>query len=285
MKNIFSFLIALAVAMTLFSYSSAANSTPEQDVIKYQCPMKCEGEKTYDKPGKCAVCGMELEKIEINSHSKTGSNKVNISGAMMNVMHKGELAGTISLDTIQNKQHLYGLGPVEYLKGEILITDGKSYVSTVAKDGSIAVDETYHVKAPFFVYEYVDNWKEISLPDSIQTIQQLESFLDQTTTNHTRPFAFRVTANIAQCEIHIVDLPAGITVHSPADAHQNQKSFILKNESAEMTGFFSTTHQGIFTHHDSYVHMHLITADKKKMGHLENLLMIKGTAKLYLPLE
>jgi hypothetical protein len=30
----------------------------------YKCPMKCEGEKTYDKPGKCPKCGMDLEKLE-----------------------------------------------------------------------------------------------------------------------------------------------------------------------------------------------------------------------------
>lgn len=29
----------------------------------YQCPMKCEGEKTYDKPGKCPVCGMALKAV------------------------------------------------------------------------------------------------------------------------------------------------------------------------------------------------------------------------------
>lgn len=27
----------------------------------YQCPMKCEGEKTYDKPGKCPKCSMDLK--------------------------------------------------------------------------------------------------------------------------------------------------------------------------------------------------------------------------------
>ncbi|GGD32684.1 heavy metal translocating P-type ATPase [Flavobacterium orientale] len=27
---------------------------------KYYCPMHCEGEKTYDKPGDCPVCGMDL---------------------------------------------------------------------------------------------------------------------------------------------------------------------------------------------------------------------------------
>src|SRR5690606_16966261 len=30
---------------------------------KYYCPMHCEGEKLYDKPGNCPVCGMNLEKV------------------------------------------------------------------------------------------------------------------------------------------------------------------------------------------------------------------------------
>jgi Cu2+-exporting ATPase len=30
---------------------------------KYYCPMHCEGEKVYDKPGNCPVCGMNLEKV------------------------------------------------------------------------------------------------------------------------------------------------------------------------------------------------------------------------------
>ncbi len=30
---------------------------------KYYCPMHCEGEKLYDQPGNCPVCGMNLEKV------------------------------------------------------------------------------------------------------------------------------------------------------------------------------------------------------------------------------
>ncbi len=33
--------------------------------VAYQCPMKCEGDKTYDKPGKCPKCGMELKKMKM----------------------------------------------------------------------------------------------------------------------------------------------------------------------------------------------------------------------------
>ena len=33
----------------------------------YYCPMHCEGEKTYDKPGDCPVCGMDLvEQLSVN---------------------------------------------------------------------------------------------------------------------------------------------------------------------------------------------------------------------------
>lgn len=30
---------------------------------EYYCPMHCEGDKTYDRPGNCPVCGMHLEKV------------------------------------------------------------------------------------------------------------------------------------------------------------------------------------------------------------------------------
>ena len=31
---------------------------------EYYCPMRCEGDKTYDHPGDCPVCGMDLLKVE-----------------------------------------------------------------------------------------------------------------------------------------------------------------------------------------------------------------------------
>lgn len=34
---------------------------------RYYCPMRCEGDKTYDEPGDCPVCGMHLKKEEAKS--------------------------------------------------------------------------------------------------------------------------------------------------------------------------------------------------------------------------
>jgi Cu2+-exporting ATPase len=30
---------------------------------KYACPMHCEEDKMYDQPGKCPICGMNLQKV------------------------------------------------------------------------------------------------------------------------------------------------------------------------------------------------------------------------------
>lgn len=37
----------------------------------YACPMKCEGAKTYDKPGKCPVCNMALKQVAGGTYSAT----------------------------------------------------------------------------------------------------------------------------------------------------------------------------------------------------------------------
>ena len=220
-----------------------------------------------------------------SSSAQHTTHGVKIVGQMKNVMWKGQLYGTIDLDSISNKTNLYGLGPVEYLAGEILVLDGKSYKSTVVSDTRMDVEETVKIKAPFFGYANISRWTEQTLPDSIQTLPQLESYLDRVTRNSSRPFMFKLTGTVEQARIHIVNLPKGTKVSSPDEAHKGQVSYQLTNESSEIIGFFSTEHKGIFTHHDTYLHTHLITADRQKMGHLDEMLLKKGTAKLYLPAD
>ncbi|TDE05263.1 heavy metal translocating P-type ATPase [Flavobacterium sandaracinum] len=44
---------------------------PENAQGKYYCPMHCEGEKVYNKPGSCPVCGMDLVKAPELTVAKT----------------------------------------------------------------------------------------------------------------------------------------------------------------------------------------------------------------------
>lgn len=36
-------------------------------VAEYQCPMKCEGDKTYQEPESCPVCKMDLKEVKKDS--------------------------------------------------------------------------------------------------------------------------------------------------------------------------------------------------------------------------
>lgn len=230
-----------------------------------------------------AICLFSVIFVFSSSLYAQRPTDVTVIGQMKDVMWKGELHGKIHLDTINDKNNLYGLGPVEYLSGEVLIINGKSYKSTVVSETTMKVEETYNIKAPFFGFANIAGWREQQLPDSIITIQQLEQYLSQITRSDKRPFMFRLAGIVQQANIHVVNLPKGTKVSSPAEAHQGQVNYTISNKQADIIGFFSTEHKAIFTHHDTYLHMHLITADRKQMGHLDEMLLKKGTVKLYLP--
>lgn len=53
----------LLMVLCLGIFASGCGDKTEAESALYQCPMKCEGEKTYDVPGSCPVCKMDLEKL------------------------------------------------------------------------------------------------------------------------------------------------------------------------------------------------------------------------------
>lgn len=64
-------LMLLAAAFLVTSCNNTSESkkinteqTEQVSEAKYQCPMKCEGDKTYDEPGKYPKCGMSLEEVK-----------------------------------------------------------------------------------------------------------------------------------------------------------------------------------------------------------------------------
>jgi len=152
-----------------------------------------------------------------------------------------------------------------------VVDDGQVYTSKILEDSSMIVEKTNTVGAPFFVYGNVTEWNEIELPADIKNIKQLEGFIEENTKDELRPFAFKLKGSISSAQIHAQNLAPGSKVSSPKEAHEGQVNFQLANENVDIIGFFSTEHQGIFTHHDSYLHMHLITKDESMMGHLDKV--------------
>jgi len=56
------FLVICALLVSTSAFLTSCGSSEAKTA--YQCPMKCEGDKTYDKPGTCPMCKMELKEVK-----------------------------------------------------------------------------------------------------------------------------------------------------------------------------------------------------------------------------
>lgn len=222
---------------------------------------------------------VQMDDGERAAQSPAPTSAVQVTAAMRNVMWKGELGAKIRLDTISDREGLTGVGPLTGLRGELMIVDGESYVSRVTGDGAMRVERTYDAGAPFFVRANIREWREVALPADVKTIPELQRFVDERTEDDARPFALKIEGRIESATIHVQNLPEGTRVSSPKEAHSGQVKYRLGPGAATIVGFFSTEHQGVFTHHDTFLHLHLLTGDGAMMGHLDEVVL--GGGKVY----
>ena len=56
--------LCLSASLNAQTKKTKIKTKKEKTAMHYQCPMKCEGEKTYHKNGKCPVCGMQMKPVK-----------------------------------------------------------------------------------------------------------------------------------------------------------------------------------------------------------------------------
>lgn len=65
-KVMFSIVVATAIVITSCGGETKVEEPNHSETAstKYACPMKCEGELTYDEKGECPKCHMDLEEVK-----------------------------------------------------------------------------------------------------------------------------------------------------------------------------------------------------------------------------
>ena len=187
---------------------------------------------------------------------------------MRNVMWLGDLKGKISTDSL-NSNTAYGLGPIEYLKGEILLFEGQTYVSKVIDSLQHKVEQTTSSRAPFFVYSKASDLKEINITQEVFSLKSTENLIDSLYSDYELPLLIRIDGLFDVITVHSVNLAEGSTVSSPDQAHQGLTKYQYENVSGSLIGFFSRKHKAVFTHHDSFFHAHFISDDRDILGHVD----------------
>ena len=214
--------------------------------------------------------------------SALASSDVRVLGEMRRMFTARDIGPNVDLAEVNKNPHLYALGPLAGLKGEITVADGQVFVSKAnGQKPIVALDP--RVKSVFLVYACVPAWRSVDIPDGVRTEKDLATFLDSQLPKDTRS-AFRVEANALTARYHIQNYK-GTAQALTHEAHDAAKVFLdLTNAPVELVGFFTNRERdgGSFVHMGQTTHIHIISKDRKQMGHLESIKLGTG-AKLFLP--
>jgi acetolactate decarboxylase len=214
---------------------------------------------------------LSLGLLLVSCDNFRNSSSIEIVGQMRDVMWKGDLSGKISTDSL-SRPNAYGLGPIEYLKGEVLLFEGQTFISKVIDNVAHQVSQVNSIKAPFFVYSNESDLNSFPVAPSDLSLKSVEELIDSLYYDYDKPLLIRIDGVFEDIRVHSVNLPEGSSVSSPEQAHEGLTQYSYKNLSGSIVGFFSRKHKAIFTHHDSFFHAHFISDDRNVMGHVDSVL-------------
>jgi len=207
---------------------------------------------------------------------------VQVRGSMSKIMRKGDLTSAVGLDTLA-KKHLYALGPVAGLKGEIMVINGT--VHATARSADTLQNTPRAQQAAMLVYSYVSQWRTMEKQVSISGIEELETLVERVAAESgvdtAQAFAFLIEGKARQVRFHVIDWKKEVE-----HTFDNHKQFAIHRNEEEkdllLLGFYSKRHHSIFTHHTSNVHLHVLIKSTGTVGHLDNI-VLTGAVTLSFP--
>jgi acetolactate decarboxylase len=240
----------------------------------------------------CAVCAAlatsrlsTADAAEVVAPTKISGPGYELSfvGSQRQTIMTGDRAAHLDLRTLKGRPHLYGIGPIEGLTGEVTIADGRPSLARVGADHLVHVTESYDAGVPFFVWAEVSTWQTQVLPDDVRNYPELEKSVGEAGARAglTQAFPFVMTGRPELIDFHIVNA----TPETPPGKEDHQKiqiPFDLHGQDVMFVGFWSSQHQGVFTPMGTNMHAHFQTLDNKVSGHVQGLKLAQGM-KLRLP--
>lgn len=224
----------------------------------------------------------------LSQHILAQDNLVKYSGKMSKIGQESRVDAEIMIDSIKGK-HLYAIGPVENLRGEIIVWDNKPFVAALTEDKSPYLQKNVkQLKAIFLVYADIEKWDTVLLTNKINSIKDLQQEITDAASKHgidtSSAFPFLIIGKLKEGSGHIMFKDNSVIDITPAALKEANHKNTFNNQFAQMLGFYSQHHQTIFTHHDSFLHIHYRLANKYQAGHLDAVSFTEGIpVKLLLP--
>lgn len=176
---------------------------------------------------------------------------ITVDGALRELMHGGPTDGRVALADVVTPTTI-AIGALDGLRGEVTVLDGQVHASRV-EDGAVVAADARAARAALLVRAEVPAWRGIQVNSPIAARdfdRAIAALLAREGITGATPFVLEGT--FSELRAHVVDgphshgAPSGIAFDQPGPA--------------VLVGFFSTEHEGVFTHMGATTHLHVLTA-------------------------
>jgi acetolactate decarboxylase len=205
-------------------------------------------------------------------------------GALRTVMHDSRLGAVVQLDTLLPDPQLYAVGALADLAGEITIVGGEAYLAypVTADSSRTVIRRGEPAAACLLVAGTVAEWISVTTAQEIdwsEIDREIPGLAGPAGIDVAVPFPFLIEGRVRDLEWHVIDgsrLPDGGGSHL---AHREAAvRHRLATGQATLLGFHSAQHHGVFTHMGSNTHIHCVTRDPLRSGHVDHVVVPAGTA-------
>jgi acetolactate decarboxylase len=198
-------------------------------------------------------------------------------GAQRHVL-AGDLTPRARLQALADVPHLYALGPLAGLQGEVTVIDGAPLVTT-RPGGTMRVEQSFDHRACFLVHAEVPRWQWIDQETELEAWADLAPLVRRAAADAgldaADPVPFRMMGRAATGTVHVLDRRDD-RLHSPERHETIKVRFPLSADDVEVIGFYSDQHHGVFVPKDSPLHAHLAARNRAFAGHVDALRLDAG---------
>jgi len=242
----------------------------------------------------CTTTAIQSRAVELapapaaTANPETLTVSVTVHGALREIMHKGRTERRVDLAPLIGQTGTYGLGALEGLGGEVTMWDGQLWLSTPdGQGGAVAGQHTATTAgATLLVTSVVTAWQERSVTEAV-SFAELDAFIEREAraagVNVAEAFPFRIEGTPTRLDWHVID---GSKIPSDAHGHEAHMQTAVRGSltasPVQILGFHSPKHHGVFTHHDTNTHAHVIGRNPVTTGHVDHVDLAPG-ARLFLP--
>lgn len=190
----------------------------------------------------------------------------------LRAVHGGDASGKVPLQQFAGRQNLYAVGPAANLDGEVTVVAGKFHIARV-RQGEVKTDSDLTASASFLVWSEVRAWRPpvplgATVANHARLAEQIEALAIKAGIDTSKPFPFKLEGVLDSVDYHV--LVSRMHQQAQAGHRDGAKKIFAKNADAEIIGFFSRNHEGVFTHKGSFTHLHVVERNGRS-GHVDEI--------------